>query len=127
MATNIDTALVEKQDAQHLLYWVSRDIAEGLQSGSFTTHLMNAISAADLGNRARLKLGFPSMVTAYELYNDDIRGMEKLKLIATSYKSGDIRFSKCPDCRGQDSASYDDNGRMQTWCGRCGGEGRLTV
>ena len=36
--------------------------------GGFSTRLMNLISVADLGNKARIGIAFPEYIEAYELW-----------------------------------------------------------
>jgi hypothetical protein len=54
----------------------------GIQPGGFNTRLIEAITVADPRNRARLRLGFPGLVAAFEMQMD----IDALQAIARSNK-----------------------------------------
>lgn len=67
--------------AQYVLY-----VADGGRSvpqpGGFAEALVNTILRADMMNRARLRLGFPALVDAVNLYQNTEHGHEELRKIA---------------------------------------------
>jgi hypothetical protein len=66
--------------AAHVLFHYGHN--GGYQAGSFTTHLITTIDAADPGNKARLAAGFPEYVAAVTAIQYDPNGVERLQRIA---------------------------------------------
>lgn len=54
----------------------------GLEPGHFLQALLEAISVADLDNRARLSLAFPGLVEAYTVGANETYGVARLQEIA---------------------------------------------
>lgn len=55
----------EHEAARHLLF--HEGLSGGLRPGSFTTHLMGALAAADTANRARLLGAFPEFARPLQI------------------------------------------------------------
>lgn len=71
--------LITVQDAQHVLHHFT---GHGPVPGSFSAKLIEAYSAADPGNKARLATAFPSMAAAFNLASNQMDGIEQLASIA---------------------------------------------
>ncbi|GGV46196.1 hypothetical protein [Streptomyces spectabilis] len=67
--------------ARHVLWRYDR--RGGAEPGSFTKHLMAAIDAADVTNRAILRTAYPALSEALHLARYDEEGLAKLHRIAT--------------------------------------------
>ncbi|GAA3384379.1 hypothetical protein [Streptomyces racemochromogenes] len=72
--------MIPPQTAQHVLHFFGR--AGGTEPGSFTSHLIAAISAADLANFDRLAGLYPEYATAVQVAKHDQDGITKLQMIA---------------------------------------------
>jgi hypothetical protein len=72
---------IATKDAQHALYVVAGDYGLGLQPGSFTTHLIQAIQHADAFNRALVGQAFPSLVQAVRMASGSVEALEALRSI----------------------------------------------
>jgi len=70
---------ISAEVAHHVLHHFGYD---GVQAGSFTTHLLDAIIAADSANLARLANSFPEEVAAVRLAKFSRTGIESLQAIA---------------------------------------------
>ena len=130
---------ITRPDAQHVLYVWDKDAKGGMEPGSFTTLLIEAIIKADLTNKAKLANEYPGLVRAVSMIQNDRDGLQSLQNIAAfapepasepapvrTWNNGGITFAVCPVCKGENSADWVD-GRMISWCGRCSGDGRITV
>lgn len=65
-------------EAAHVLYVMNGQ--ERMQPGSFTTTLIDAIAKADPINKGRLARGFPGYVAAVDIYQNEPRGVEVLRI-----------------------------------------------
>lgn len=74
------TEQIELEDARHVLFHFGRP--GGYQAGSFTTHLLHALSSADPAHFARLAAAYPSLAAAVDLAQNDQDGIAKLQHIA---------------------------------------------
>ncbi|WP_022886410.1 hypothetical protein [Glaciibacter superstes] len=74
------TSTVSVEVAQHVL-WHFGDRQLGQEPGSFTIRLLRAIAAADQGNKARLRQGFPELVEAFTAVQQESWGMDWLRSI----------------------------------------------
>ncbi len=74
----IEEQALRLSNARHVL-WFFGDLVLGLQPGSFTTHLLRAISAADAWNRMRLAQGFPELVEMVVSVQETEQGLEDLR------------------------------------------------
>ena len=72
--------VISPQQARHVLFQFGA--TGGYEGGSFTSHLLSTIAVADTSNRALLSRGFPGYVAAVNLAQGDMKGIEKLQLIA---------------------------------------------
>ncbi|MFD4547207.1 hypothetical protein [Streptomyces sp. NPDC058466] len=90
MNTNSPTITVET--ARHVLWRYDRD--GGAQPGSFTVHLMAAIEAADVQNRAILRNAYPALTEALHLARYDEEGLAKLRELAA------VRCIRCKQTDG---------------------------
>lgn len=83
--TDFDTVtagtFIDSPTANHVL-WVFG--AGGLEPGSFTRTLIDAICKADPTNRIRLTLGFPGHVAAVDLAQTSSTGITTLTAIAAA-------------------------------------------
>lgn len=83
MTIDFDTAtagaFIDQPTAQHVLWHFGHG---GYEPGSFTKHLMLAITTADPGNQTRLSLGFPGYVAAMQLAQTSETGIATLQTIA---------------------------------------------
>lgn len=73
------TVAIDSETAHHVLWHFDRG---GYQPGTFTEHLMVAVSAADPANQARLALGFPELVAAVQIAQNEPDGIAQLHQIA---------------------------------------------
>lgn len=73
------TTQISSETANHVLAHFGRG---GYEAGTFTQHLLSAISAADPANQARLALGFPELVAAVQLAQYEFDGIDRLQQIA---------------------------------------------
>lgn len=73
-----DEPVVPLEVAQHVLDFFG-DTNLGVQPGSFTTRLLQTISAADPANRERLALAFPEYVFAFNAVMQEPWGLEWLR------------------------------------------------
>ena len=64
--------------AAHVLY---RFTGNGYRAGSFITHLMDAIAAADPGNRALIAIAYPGYAHAINYAQNEAGGIEVLTAI----------------------------------------------
>jgi hypothetical protein len=71
---------VTKEVAQHVL-WHFGDQHLGYEGGRFTERLLMTISAADQGNRERLRAAFPEHVALYVIVANTVGGLEWLREI----------------------------------------------
>ena len=69
---------IDRTDALHVLHYFGKG---GVQPGSFTTALLEAISRADDKNFAELAIVFPSICVAYKLAIATEDGIEILHAI----------------------------------------------
>jgi hypothetical protein len=83
--------------AAHVLFHYGHD--GGYQAGSFTTHLITTIDAADPGNTDRVAVGFPEYVAAVTAIQYDPQGVERLK---------DIAAGRCTRCKNDDGPNTPD-------------------
>lgn len=74
-----DTSSITDEVAAHVLAHFGRG---GYHAGSFTTHLMSALAAADEENFARLATGFPGYAAAVWIAQNDFNGIATLRSIA---------------------------------------------
>jgi hypothetical protein len=83
MTIDFDTAtagaFIDQATAQHVLWHFG---SGGYEPGSFTKHLMLAITTADPANQTRLSLGFPGYVAAVQLAQNSETGIVTLTAIA---------------------------------------------
>jgi hypothetical protein len=70
---------VTPEQAAHVLWFWSLPGREGLEPGSFTRSLLEAIVRADSDNRRRLWLGFPDYVHAMDVGQWYPGGIEALR------------------------------------------------
>ena len=73
-------ASIPKRDLAHALHMRTRGRL-GFVPGSFSTALYHAIENADMKNKAKLRLGFPGYVDAYEF----VRIGENERQLAQAY------------------------------------------
>lgn len=110
------------REAAHVL-WHFREPG-GVEPGNFVAKLIDAIAAADPGNRRRLGLAFPGYAVAVELALGDGSGIRVLQAIAG--------VTLCGDCSGTGmvrlgTPQVDAGGttRFLDPCGTCRGRGTL--
>jgi hypothetical protein len=73
------TKNISKADAQHVLFFFGNG---GVQPGSFTTALLEAMARADSANFTELALAFPGICAAWRLATKSDDGVEVLREIA---------------------------------------------
>ena len=74
----VNRPTVSLQVAQHVL-WHFGDSNLGVEPGSFTVRLMEAASAADTSNLAKLETAFPELVYAWRCVAREPWGLEWLR------------------------------------------------
>lgn len=83
--TDFDTVtagtFIDRATASHVLWAFG---AGGMEPGSFTRSLIDAICKADPPNRTRLALGFPGHVAAVDLAQTSATGIDTLRTIAAA-------------------------------------------
>ncbi|MGW3594956.1 hypothetical protein [Streptomyces sp. NPDC005167] len=87
------TPVITEGTARHVLWHYGSE--GGLQPGSFTQRLMEAVDAADIVHAELLRLGFPELVTAMLAAKNDLDGISRLQQIA-----GGLRCIRCGDVDG---------------------------
>lgn len=71
--------------AQHVLGYFEPDGPAGLQAGGFVTALVDAISKADIPNMRKLALSFPVLVSAVNVYQNELDGRAWLRAKAVQH------------------------------------------
>ncbi|MFP3986943.1 hypothetical protein U9R90_05450 [Streptomyces sp. E11-3] len=99
---------IPRETARHVLWRYGHK--GGAHPGSFTQHLMAAIEAADLQNRAILRDTYPALSAALHLARYDETGIAQLQRIATG--EGPLGC-RCGDTAGPFTA----DGRCETCSG----------
>lgn len=69
--------MISTSDAQAVLWYFGAE--GGLEPGGFTGSLMRAIARADSANARRLRRGFPGLVTAVKMCQEDPNGLVRLQ------------------------------------------------
>ncbi len=113
MTDSIVRPTISLEVAQHVL-WHFGDTNLGIEPGSFRARLMVAASAADLENFARLQIGFPELMAAFDAVKREPWGLDWLRGIVKADLDGRDR--------GLDFAQL---AAVATWKCPCGAEGVL--
>lgn len=69
---------ITPETAAHVLFHLGRG---GWPASQFIQHLLRSFETADIVNRARLGVGFPEYLAAFELYRSSDSGVAKLQAI----------------------------------------------
>ena len=77
-------AKITPTDARDLLGYFN--LEGGVEPSGFKHQLITAIICADPENRARLALGFPGLVAAFESQDETTASIERLRVIARGYE-----------------------------------------
>jgi len=80
----IDEVVISPLIANHVLWFFGRD--EGFAPGGFFAVFYELASRADKNNLAKLELGFPAQVAAFELARNNPNGLQQLRSIATTLR-----------------------------------------
>ncbi|WP_190012378.1 hypothetical protein, partial [Streptomyces candidus] len=92
--------------ARHVLWGYGSE--GGAEPGTFTKHVMAAISSADVANRAILSRAYPGLYMAIQIARSDPDGIAKLQRIAAG-QTGPLSCH-CGDFAGP----FDLQGRCET-------------
>ncbi|MGW9238167.1 hypothetical protein ACWGRL_05425 [[Kitasatospora] papulosa] len=76
----ITTPVITEETARHVLWHYGRP--GGIQPGSYTERLMEAIDAADVVNAEKLRAAYPELVSAMLTAKNDMDGVKSLREIA---------------------------------------------
>ncbi|MFD5137493.1 hypothetical protein ACFWMX_14825 [Streptomyces sp. NPDC058378] len=74
------TPVITEDTARHVLWHYGRP--GGMQPGSYTERLMEAIDAADMVNAEKLRGAYPELVSAMLAAKNDLDGIDCLQQIA---------------------------------------------
>jgi len=80
----IDEVVISPLIANHVLWFFGRD--EGFAPGGFFAAFYELASRADKDNLAKLELGFPAQIAAFELARNNPDGLQQLRAIATTLR-----------------------------------------
>ncbi len=111
---------LSEEVTRHVL-WHFGDRRNGWEPGGFTTKLLAAMGASDGLNRAKLALGFPEYVTAFDLVTQQPWGLEYLiGLVKASDADLENQFELFAG--GRVSLDCRDRGQACSSCDGCGHE-----
>ena len=79
-----DEVVITPTIANHVLNFFGRD--EGFTPGGFFSSFYELASRSDKDNLAKLALGFPAQIKAFELARNNPDGLQQLRAIATTLR-----------------------------------------
>ena len=83
----MNTVKIDQETAHAVLWWFTPRMKGALQPGSFMEALLGAAARADTLNTARLARGFPQVVAAVRMVQNDPDGLEELQRVALGIRA----------------------------------------